>query len=246
MIILVILLIGCTGVSKKKQIDLETAVDSSEIEEIIELTESNQTVLESPQEQCNDSDNRDSNIKGVVIANNRNYEDYCLDTVKVKEYYCDGNIANSEITECDFGYSCKYGRCEKARITCVDSDNGRDTSKQGITSVDSLGFSGEFIDKCVDVDWVKEYWCENDNMRSENIRCEDDTMCVGGFCREDVCFDSDDGSIYKKGVTTRGYDNKVDSCNDNKTGTEYYCNGNKIANSSFSCPDKCIDGACRS
>lgn len=253
-ILLVILLIGCTGVSKKNQVsDLDTTIDPSEIENVIEnLTESNQTpsalpVVELQQVQwCNDSDGKNSSTKGVVVANNRNYEDYCLDTVKVKEYYCDGNLANSEINECGFGYNCKYGKCEKTKIICIDSDNGRNIEIQGSVTVDSLGLSGVFIDKCIDSYLAKEYWCENDNMITEDIRCDENTKCVSGRCREDACFDSDDGSIYKKGVTTKGDVNKVDSCNDSFSGTEYYCNGNQIASSSFICSDnlKCIKGAC--
>ncbi|MFH1520224.1 MAG: hypothetical protein ABID61_01120 [Candidatus Micrarchaeota archaeon] len=248
-IILVILLVGCTGVSKNNQEIITNTTNSSEI---VDNQTENQMPPLSPvvepdppiQLWCNDSDGMNSSTKGVVTVNDRNYDDYCLDTVKVKEYYCEGNLATSEIIDCGFGYSCNYGKCEKTDRICSDSDNGINITKQGIVSVNSLSFSGEFIDKCIDIYLVKEYWCEDDSMKTEDIKCDDGTKCVNGMCREDACFDTDDGSIYKKGVTTKGEDSKVDSCENNKEGTEYYCNGNQIVNSSFTCPNKCINGAC--
>ncbi|MDD5193904.1 MAG: hypothetical protein PHF67_04955 [Candidatus Nanoarchaeia archaeon] len=63
---------------------------------------------------CADSDNgKNSEIKGVVILNDIEHEDYCFDSEYVIEYYCSGNSTyNSLKISCDNG--CLDGACAPA------------------------------------------------------------------------------------------------------------------------------------
>ena len=95
--------------------------------------------------------------------------------------------------------------------------------------------------------------------KNETAYCGDG-ICNGNetpeTCSEDCkryCTDSDKGiKFYIKGITEscyikeNGENCKVayDFCKDNKTLTEYYCEGSKIESQSYSCLDGCKEGAC--
>ncbi|VVC03982.1 Uncharacterised protein [Candidatus Bilamarchaeum dharawalense] len=237
------LLLGCTGVSEKNDTANGTNITFHENEtpdgflppDIEPVT----------QIWCNDSDGNDVTTAGVVVSNNRSYEDFCVNNVQIKEYYCQGNLSKSDIINCPTDYLCKNGKCEKKAKQCEDSDGGKNIYQEGMVTLGSLGMSGTYIDKCVEESWVKEYWCENDEMKVEDMKCPEPTHCVNGFCREDACFDSDDGSIYKKGAANKGSEKKTDYCTGTKSGIEYYCDGNQIASTLFTCSDGiCVNGAC--
>ena len=62
-----------------------------------------------------------------------------------------------------------------------------------------------------------------------------------------ACTDTDDGiNLAEKGTTTNAQESLTDTCNSGNQLSEYYCNGNIIANTARSCDSNevCSDGAC--
>jgi hypothetical protein len=70
---------------------------------------------------------------------------------------------------------------------------------------------------------------------------------VTGEAVKGGCTDSDNGITYDvKGTATKGGTKKVDYCINTASLMEYYCSGNSILQTSYSCPFGCLNGACKS
>jgi len=61
---------------------------------------------------------------------------------------------------------------------CRDSDNGLDYGQPGIT-FDQYG--GEFADTCISDRTLREYYCENNQLKQSDTTC--DGLCVVGACK---------------------------------------------------------------
>jgi len=137
---------------------------------------------------------------------------------------------------------------------CLDSDAGINeyvfgkVSKAGITNYDA----------CVFGDNLKEWACTGaGRMTSKLIECPNG--CVDGVCRKPggneplitgvVCIDSDEGKDFETfGWVTHG-DGSIsskDSCEDETTLREYYCQNGYVASELHQCPKGCQYGACLS
>jgi hypothetical protein len=194
---------------------------------------------------CTDSDGRDSYTKGNVTAGENVYEDTCTSLTVLKEYYCDGNLATYEAITCKAG--CNAGRCAKIASGCTETDGGRDIYNEGSLMMKTGLIEAEYLDKCVDNDTVKEYYCTEDGYTGEIVDCPAGLRCVQAGCREELCVDTDEYNINRKGVVTKGTERADDTCTDTTGGIEYVCEGNNMTAKAFKCPSgsHCADGACK-
>jgi hypothetical protein len=194
---------------------------------------------------CTDSDGRDSYTKGNVTTGANVYEDACSGATTLKEYYCDGNIAAYETVTCKAG--CSAGRCNKIASGCNETDGGMDIYNGGTLLMKIGLIEAEYLDKCMDNDTLKEYYCTEDGYREEVVDCPAGLRCVQAACKEELCVDSDDYNINRKGIVTKASERAEDTCTDTRGGTEYVCEGNNITAKTFACPSgtHCADGACK-
>jgi hypothetical protein len=195
---------------------------------------------------CNDSDGRDIYTKGNATTRTNVHPDACLDAIRLKEYYCDGNVAAYETIECKAG--CSDGICVRQKINCVETDAGDDILTGGTLLLKTGMVEAEYLDKCTDNRTLIEYYCTEDGYGFRRVECPAGLRCVQAACREEMCVDSDDGYyIYRKGIVTKGDDRGEDACNDTRTGIEYLCEGNDLTGRAFTCPSgtHCADGACK-
>jgi len=200
-----------------------------------------------PAGDCEDSDGKDSKVKGIVNASGVVYHDSCQDPKHVLEHYCLDGEAREEMIECASGFGCEDGRCEKTGQTCEDSDGGYNIGQGGTLMLTINLVSGEYLDKCLSGDRLKEYYCDGNEAVFEEVECPGESRCVQAACKEDVCTDTDEASsIYRKGTVNKGDVLLRDYCVDDHSGVEYYCEDNDISNVTFSCPtdERCIDGRC--
>lgn len=131
-----------------------------------------------PEESCIDSDGKDTYTKGTVVAFGKTFEDSC-DGQFIKEYYCEKGEAATSTWQCASGFTCEEGKCVRIRNVCSETDGGRDIYTIGTLYINS-SLKATYIDKCKSDTLLKEYYCENDEMVSEDIICE--TECKQGRC----------------------------------------------------------------
>ncbi|HSB46426.1 MAG TPA: Kazal-type serine protease inhibitor family protein [Candidatus Bilamarchaeum sp.] len=206
--------------------------------------------LPKPTPECVDGDSGKDTTKATdVVSGGAAYSDTCLDSKNVKEFYCkaDGR-AEFEYILCKQGYECDSGKCVKSGQTCTDSDGGRNLDEGGkvVLKIDLV--LSENLDKCLSGTRLREYYCQNNEMISEDVDCPADTRCVTAACKEDQCFDSDDGySIFQKGAVNKGDILYDDRCNDAYEGIEFYCDQNTVKNATFTCKTGyiCDNGRCK-
>ncbi|MBN1170508.1 hypothetical protein JXA56_05795 [Candidatus Micrarchaeota archaeon] len=137
-------------------------------------------IPEEPPEHCKDSDGMDFYTKGNVTEFGNIFVDRCEGNA-VKEYYCKDGLAASEIRNCPRDFECFDGRCVRAKQKCFDTDGGRDIYNQGIVTIDSL-INAEYIDKCVDGNILREYYCWEDELMVEDINCGQGYRCLSARC----------------------------------------------------------------
>jgi hypothetical protein len=151
--------------------------------------------------------------------------------------------------------------------SCKDSDGGLNANVKGTTSgyLDNLGGTWQSASDYCDPsnpNAVVEYWCYGAVMLQSWEDC--DRGCSNGACVQttQTCTDSDGGINYTVQGTTTGLNpssNQTVTVSDvctlggSLTGTcssgncllaEYYCNGNYINGTTYSCPNGCSIGAC--
>lgn len=198
-------------------------------------------------EGCTDSDGNDTRVKGVAAAGGGSYEDACTDRRHVKEYFCGmGRLMEREY-DCGAGYACEEGRCISTSVKCSETDGGDDIYSGGTLSVMINLISAEYIDKCLDGDTVREYYCTTDGYRQVDVDCPQGTRCVLASCRADLCVDTDGGyALDRKGAANKGDVIREDACTSGTGGTEYVCEGNEILGKEFACPagQRCDGGKC--
>jgi len=202
---------------------------------------------EPPPMVCSDTDEKDIYTKGTVSVAGHTYEDVCTDARLVKEYFCEGDEAENLIFQCPNGYRCEGGKCTELEQTCSDTDEGKDVYEKGSVSLVTLLTQVYYEDYCVNSTIVKEYYCVDNKVESEEVNCPEGYFCYGDECRESICLDSDGGfSIYERGTTTKGDIEEEDYCVGDDNGIEYYCSDNKITSTPFACPPQyvCSKGRC--
>jgi hypothetical protein len=133
--------------------------------------------------ECEDSDDgKDVSTKGTTSYMDDSSEDVCEDHNTVKEHYCDGKDIKIDNIECESSYICEDGACVEGP-ECYDSDNGKDKFIFG-----TLIYEGdEYPDECYDADEVMEYYCVNEEPKSEKLDCGSDHECTDGECTVVQC-----------------------------------------------------------
>jgi len=191
---------------------------------------------------CSDSDGgKDLFDKGTATDARRSLSDACEDSLQVREAYCTGDSATDEIFPCPRGYACSDGRCVKA--PCQDSDNGKDPTVKGAVTAQGVSYK----DACAGANSVKEYYCAEDAVASEDMACGAGRQCVDGACIESACTDSDGGkNATIAGSVVKGSDTYTDSCIGGGAVKEYYCDGKTVKNETISCQSgySCSEGRC--
>ncbi|MCI0504155.1 Kazal-type serine protease inhibitor family protein [Candidatus Micrarchaeota archaeon] len=193
---------------------------------------------------CQDTDGgKDSAAKGTVTAPGQRLIDECSGSGAVKEYYCSGNEAASEVMQCGSGMHCVSGACVEA--PCTDSDGGKNASVQGT----AMKGSESLQDSCAGAAAVKEYYCDSNTLRYETIQCQSGFSCRGNACVKDICIETDSGKdAAVKGTTTYGNLSYTDNCYSASTVIEYFCSSStSIDDDMVSCGSgkECTDGRCR-
>ncbi|MEW5996709.1 MAG: Kazal-type serine protease inhibitor family protein [Candidatus Micrarchaeota archaeon] len=203
---------------------------------------------------CRDTDGgRDEDEFGTVSKGSGEWEDECYDEDTVKEYYCDGNEAQSTRMDCSSTEVCEGGEC--VRITCSDTDGGNVRGTYGTVTAGS----GRNSDSCTDLYYLTEYFCSGSRIMNTSIRCTDySELCYGNECSPAYCEDSDGGRDKDTYGTARlwtenGYSySESDSCTaDGRSVREKYCSDLKINTQTIACGaeqvcsgDRCIEATC--
>ncbi|MBN1645108.1 hypothetical protein JW851_03660 [Candidatus Woesearchaeota archaeon] len=211
-------------------------------------------------------------VKGVMTnAFGVTQEDTCYTDTKLKEYYCispyDTTWATRSIDCAEDGRVCKRGMCVSPHMEaegppCFETDNGKNPEKMGTTT----SLAGEIkSDDCVNARQLREYYCENGELRGEVINCEQGTACYQGACTQywniptnlKQCTDIDNGlhpTIF--GITTSKYQDvqlqrETDRClsHSRTEMAEYYCDPatNEVELRYLDCADigmSCYRGIC--
>jgi|GEM_PF-1322077 len=192
---------------------------------------------------CHDSDDGiDYYEQGTVESGGDDETDYCTDSNTVREYYCGSANEISSVTfDCPSDYSCIRGRCvSDDDVTCTDSDGGHVYRTSG-TASNTEGDVGR--DVCLDSDTLREYYCDGENVESEDYLCPVGQECSGGRCVDEAalvtCEDSDGGRDYDEAgavILTGEGASTSDYCSDGDTLVEYYCDGTERESEVYDCP----------
>ncbi|MEK6882108.1 MAG: hypothetical protein AABY22_21000, partial [Nanoarchaeota archaeon] len=157
---------------------------------------------------CTDSDGgKDVYVKGNMIdQNGANKTDFCSDSSKVGEYYCNNNLGSFTTLDCPSTGYCSDGACVKRTVnetvTCTDSDGGLKYDVKGISKgMEEVVINGTKVlryaerkDICVKdnqipnpglEEGVFEYYCQDNILKvkgglTESHVCENG--CSNGAC----------------------------------------------------------------
>lgn len=110
-----------------------------------------------------------------------------------------------------------------------------------------------WVEKCVDGSWSYYESCSNACLDGSCTNQSPVQSAAKSEISQDVeCADSDAGlEYYVKGVTnSTSRDSvtatEVDYCEDNQSLVEWYCDGQRLTNTYYTCPNGCSDAACLS
>jgi hypothetical protein len=208
------------------------------------------------QNSCEDTDGYDLYVQGTItsVSGGQPFSasDHCAaSTGELGEYSCDGDQAELEYVECEFG--CVDGRCIQPETTCSDTDGSQNEFVIGYNLGLYYDVPYTAHDYCTDDnDSLFEYYCQSDRNYQTLIECE--FGCVNGVCIDpDVdqfsCEDSDNGDLFVDGQTSVVYGGQSFTLSDYcepSTGElwEVWCDGTQSMLDSHECEFGCEDGAC--
>ncbi|MBI4896704.1 MAG: hypothetical protein HY832_04120 [Candidatus Aenigmarchaeota archaeon] len=209
---------------------------------------------------------------GTVTLNGESYADSCEEGKSLIEYSCvDGKELGKRRYTCS--YACADNACPQSYTEKVEVllpkpeevEKGDCTSTAtGVTGKDRNGKQRTYEHYCgayttgigaYETYYANVAYCDEDNfpaLRSYDCEkgyvCSADGMsCVEG---EASCEDSDNGIdtstsgvvqyLTASGESGMGYD----ECTDDKTLTEWYCDGKDVKSTAFSCAGSCSYGSC--
>ena len=192
---------------------------------------------------CSDTDGGlVSTVKGTVRADGTVYIDYCTGGSTLREYYCLGGEVKYGSVDCGSGYYCSNGACKEEE--CIETDDGIDGDEYGTVRKGS----DEYEDYCYDSDTVMEYYCDDGDVESIRVDCDEDEVCDDGECVEErYCTDTDGGiNGDERGTAEDADETRTDYCINSRTVEEYYCDGNEVEDIEIECGDEysCDDGEC--
>ena len=208
-----------------------------------------------------------ASMKNQYSNNTFNEEsDYCYDENFLVEGNCESdNKIKKYAYVCLEG--CNSGKCNKTinpepptpisnpisqptpapqTQTCIDSDNGKNELVKGSVRV---GYYYFYDDSCINEFQLREYSCENNNVKANIIDCQPN-FCNNGKCS--TCTDSDNGLNYISWGNAHDVYGKSESdyCSDSDYLNEYYCSedyydNERVQSRSNYCQYGCQAGECR-
>ena len=192
---------------------------------------------------CSDTDGGEKPLEaGTATDASGSIADECKDETTVTEAYCDMDTAKTKDIDCPTGKHCVDGAC--IDFECTETDDGNDPAEAGTTTKGDMSKE----DECLDPETLREYYCDDGAIASDEVECEDDEHCVDGACTAlPDCLDSDGGKTkFTQGTVTAGRDTYTDECIDDNTLTEYYCVGGELNSNQLICGYGyvCVEGAC--
>ncbi|MEM3422189.1 MAG: hypothetical protein QXF35_00265 [Candidatus Bilamarchaeaceae archaeon] len=193
---------------------------------------------------CKDDDGKDIYKKTASFLDGESKTDYCVNMSEVVEYFCDDVFLKSQKFPCPKGYGCSDGACIPVCISTVSSSKFFDFYvKDNVTKGNET-----FSDYCANATHSVEYYCENNNVKTQVVKCPSGYRCVDGACSLLLsCVDSDGGiDIYSFGSVIKNNFEYKDYCVDPKTIIEYYCSGDNVISVEKDCPSgySCSGGRC--
>jgi hypothetical protein len=184
---------------------------------------------------------------------------------KVLQYQClaDSDKVSSELFDCNENEACVGGACVvnstvggTCKFSCYDTDGGKDVLVGGTIFAisDVCGKTGDLHDDCTDDDGVvKERFCVDDTLTTEELPCPPEHFCRDSFepARCVACKDSDvpdDPTILGEVDDIDGV-HVTDFCNSSGQLKQAQCDPNSglaLWSDPEACPpgQKCTEGKC--
>ncbi len=212
---------------------------------------------------CEDSDGGINLAEAGTVTKGENaLDDYCGEDGKIYEYSCRENEILLSAMDCPDGTACLEGACVSVAVenqtNATDNVTARclGPNETDVYTYEVTVFQGiDYEDVCVTATVVKEYYCQNDSLKSINHECPGAYECRDGACMEmeKFCSETDDGAnLGKRGNinVVRGINtilDEWDECVDDGSVNEWYCaeNGSAILEEMWcGSGKKCKDGRC--
>jgi hypothetical protein len=179
-ILLSAILLGCISSAQENNVSNENVSEPKNVSNVsndtIVINETiNETENETEEEivvtleSCIDSDGTDIYQKGSINEFGNIFTDRCV-VEQIKEYYCEDGKGKSKLYDCPTDFTCKDGKCTRGKQKCFDTDGGNDIHEAGSVTIDSL-LKAEYLDKCVDDENLREYYCEEDELVVNDVEC---------------------------------------------------------------------------
>jgi hypothetical protein len=193
---------------------------------------------------CTDSDDGiNTLVKGTTTNEINSLTDYCLDSNRVREYYCDGNERKYVDRLCADGFECNDGRCVEIVYKFCEGTSSIDIYTRALIRDEK----GRYQDYCVSSSSVKKYYCDGNSMKEVTRNCPTGYGCENGVCiRKVLCNGPTSVDIYTKKVTYYEDGSYSDYCISDSSVIKYYCDGNLMREVTRNCPSGyvCSDGSC--
>ena len=208
---------------------------------------------------CTDTDNGvNTDVQGTVTKGNETHTDYCIDSSQVIEYSCLSNAITMASIICPSGKECKDGACivkEVIQPPVIPSGCSGPSSPNS-TFASNVTFNGTtYSSVCVDYGSVKDYFCKDNALASQNSQCDPGSACQDGRCNplQTTCVSTNgpnDTAVRGQVTISKGMLNSqstFDVCFDEMMLNKYYCApDNSLANHTIDCGTgrKCYNGRC--
>jgi hypothetical protein len=152
-------------------------------------------------------------VAGNTTLGKTTSKDVCLDSTRLREFYCDKNRIDYVPYNCALQNKvCKNGAC----VACVDSDGKNFYTKGYIKYLGSTSWdkcydpnSGQTVNKS---NWLAEMYCTDDGQAGGQTQTPCANGCVNGACVKGDC-DVEDiltyGSYATKTYTVNGFDYEI-------------------------------------
>ena len=236
------MLFSCTSAYKEvvtptNQTEVQNSTPTKETQTKPSITDQ----IKNPTSVCNDSDGKNIYVAADAFVNDKYVSESCVDTNTVDEYYCQDGQLQKEAILCPNRYSCFLGKCILTTTNdCTDSDNGGNVNTPGTVIYGGQNYS----DICTSTKNVREYSCVGNKIDSSVYECPSGYYCSNGACNkfQQICTNNDTtrNTTLKGSVKVDFGDGLpgiyTDTCSNETTLTQYYCNGNMQATEQINCP----------